>query len=447
MPLAIVIVATILSASSMLGRTIVVDAGGAYPTLEAASAAVTPGDTILFAHGVHAGGQYVANLQGTSDSWITIVAEPGGEAIIRGGSNGWQLVDAAYVRISGFIIEGQTGNGWNFDDGGTFDTPAHHIFIANCEWRGINATGNNDLLKLSGIDSFAVRDCWFSDGAAGGSMIDMVGCHDGTFEDNVFVRAGSNAIQAKGGTRRIRIERNRFIDAGLRGINVGGSTGLQFFRPQGAKYESAEIWIYSNLFVRSQAPIAFVGTVQSRVINNTFLYPQKWAIRILQETTDSGFVQCGDNVFSNNIVVLGNEAANPTVNIGSNTRPETFTFRNNLWYNADNQNWGGPILPSTETGGVVGSEPRLVAPPDDIRLGPGSPAIGAGIDVSDPITDFRGMPFLAPRSIGAVEGGASTVSVERDRSSGKRMDLSSHPTTPPRHGPITAEDTWHSPRR
>lgn len=411
-------------ASTTFARTINVEPGGIHPTLEAAAAVVDPGDTILFSAGVHAGGQYVSGLQGRSDAWITIMGSLGEEVIIRGGTNGWQLVDAVFLHISGFILEGQTGNGWNFDDGGSFDTPAHHIVIEHCEWRGIDATGNNDQLKLSGLDSFQVRNCSFRDGAAGGSMIDMVGCHDGLFIDNVFERAGSNAIQAKGGTRRIRVERNRFVDAGLRGINIGGSTGLQFFRPQGVTYESAEIWIYGNLFVRSQAPVAFVGTVNSRVVNNTFLYPEKWAIRILQETTEPGFVQCGDNVFSNNIVVLGNVAANPTVNIGGNTRPETFIFQNNLWYNVDNGSWAGPNLPSTETGGIIGRNPLLLSPPDNITLRSGSPAIGRGIDVSDPVTDFLGNPFATPRSIGAVEGGTETVSVEREARSAERMDLS-----------------------
>lgn len=415
---------TLLVATPAFARTIEVAPGGLYPTLEAGAAVAVPGDTILFRSGIHPGGAYVEGLQGIRNAWITIIAAPGEEVIIRGGGTGWQLVDAAYLHISGFVVEGQTGNGWNFDDGGSYDTPAHHIIIEDCEWRGIDATGNNDQLKLSGVDSFEVRNCIFRDGADGGSMVDMVGCHDGLFIGNLFERAGSNAVQAKGGTRRIRIERNRFNDAGLRGINIGGSTGLQYFRPLGALYESAEIWIYSNLFVGSQAPVAFVGTVNSRVVNNTFLYPEKWAIRILQETTESGFVQCGDNVYRNNIIVLRNGAANPTLNIGGNTRPETFIFQNNLWYNVDNGSWPGPNLPSTESGGIIGNDPQLLSPPDDIRLRPGSPAIGRGGDVSDPVVDFLGYPFAIPRSIGAIEGGASTVSVRRQAADIGVMDLS-----------------------
>ncbi len=403
-------------------RTLDVRSGGAYTNLEAAAAAALPGDTIMFHAGTYPGGQAVTGLQGRDDAPIVITTAPGEEVILQGGTNAWQLSDPAYLIISGFVLQGQTGNGLNIDDAGTFDTPAHHIIIERCEWRGIDATGNNDLLKLSGIDSFQVRDCFFHDGAAGGSMVDMVGCHYGLFLRNRFERAGSNCIQAKGGTRYIRIERNTFIDGGARALNIGGSTGLQFFRPQGADYESSDIAVYSNVFVGSDAPLAFVGTVRSAVINNTIFLPKRWAIRILQETTAPEFLQCGDNVLMNNIIVVGNVAANPTVNIGPSTRPETFVFANNLWYDVENPNWSGPNLPSTEINGMIGRDPLLSAPPGDLSIRPGSPAIGTGAPTTDPTVDYLGRPFAAQRSIGAYEGAAPITSVAQpDRAEGVRV--------------------------
>lgn len=407
----------VLTLSPILSaRTVEVRPGGTYTNLEAAAAVAAPGDTILFRAGTYAGGEHVSGLQGTHDAWITIMAAPGEEVVLRGGSSAWQLSDPAWIRISGFVLEGQTSNGMNIDDAASYDTPAHHIVIERCTWRGINASGNNDLLKLSGVDSFEVRDCIFLDGAAGGSMIDMVGCHNGSFTGNRFERGGSNSIQAKGGTRYIRIERNTFIDGGQRTLNIGGSTGLEFFRPLGVNYESSDIHVYSNTFVGSDAPIAFVGTVNSTVVNNTIWLPRRWAIRILQETDDPPFLQCGDNTFRNNIVVVGNAAANPTINIGGNTRPQTFTFSNNLWYNAENAGWNGPNLPVAESGGIIGSNPMLAAPPGTMTPGSGSPAIGNGYAVTEPLRDYLGQLFATPRSIGAIEGNAPTVSVERNGS-------------------------------
>ncbi len=92
----------------------------------------------------------------------------------------------------------------------------------------MNATGNNDLLKLSGVDDFEIRECVFEDGADGGSGVDMVGCHRGLFSRTRFIRMGSNAIQAKGGTRHITIHRCVFEPAGARSLNLGGSTGSPF---------------------------------------------------------------------------------------------------------------------------------------------------------------------------------------------------------------------------
>jgi hypothetical protein len=409
----------LFAATALHARTLEVSAGGTYTNLQPAAAVAQPGDTILFRAGTYPGGQFVSELQGTPSAWITVMAAPGEEVILSGGSNSWQLSDPEYLRIAGFTIEGQTGNGMNIDDAGTYETPAHHLIIERCTWRGIDATGNNDELKMSGIDSFEVRDCIFRDGSPGGSMIDMVGCHDGVFTRNTFERAGSNCIQAKGGCRAILIERNAFLEGGSRAINIGGSTGLQFFRPLGINYESADIRVFSNIFTGSDAPVAFVGTVNSQVVNNTIYLPKRWAIRILQETTEPGFLECGDNSFRNNIVIVNSLAASPTINIGPNTRPESFTFSNNLWYNIDNPGWAGPNVPVAESNSLVGRDPMLAAIPTDMTPRSGSPAIGAGVALSEPELDYLGRRFAAPPSIGAIEGGVATTSVgEEERLNG-----------------------------
>ncbi|MBA3705698.1 MAG: DUF5123 domain-containing protein, partial [Bacteroidetes bacterium] len=191
---------------------------------------------------------------------------------------------------------------------------------------------------------------------------------------------------------------------------LGGSTGLAFFRPDTARFEAADLQVYSNIFIGSQAPVAFVGSVRVEVVNNTFYKPENWVIRILQETVDpSRFVECGDNTFSNNIVYLGNNIST-TVNIGSNTRPQTFTFSNNLWFNYQNVSWK-PSLPVAEANGITGKDPLFKdAAKEDFSLMASSFAIGKGLAVAGPTKDFQGNPFKNPRSIGAIEGGIlSTV--------------------------------------
>ncbi|MBI5646878.1 MAG: right-handed parallel beta-helix repeat-containing protein [Ignavibacteriae bacterium] len=388
-------------------RILDVGPGRTFATLQSAAATALPGDTIRISNGSHAGGQYITGLAGRTDAYITILAETPGQVVFEGGSEAIHFTDPAYVRIIGLAFAGQSGNGVNIDDGGTYDTPAHHIVISNCSWGRMNATGNNDQLKMSGVDYFEIRDCRFSNGSAGGSMVDMVGCHNGIFAGNVFTAGGSNCIQAKGGTSQIRIERNQFLEGGERAINIGGSTGEAFFRPIDAAYEASEIAVMSNWFTGAVAPIAYVGAVRCAVVNNTIIRPRKWVMRILQESTAPRFLPCGENMFVNNIVYIDNAASNPSVNVGPNTAPNTFLFAGNLWYNRDAQSWPGPNLPTAEQGGLLGRDPEIV----DINQ-PGSalrstsPAIGRGVRSTDPVFDFHGRAFTDPRSIGAVEGAA-----------------------------------------
>ncbi len=399
---------SLLFVTASRSATLHVGTGFLYTQLTQATNVAKPGDTILVHSGTYAGGLSIGNLQGTPAKWIYVLVAPTEQVIFAGGANAWQLSDAQYVHIRGFTFQQQTGNGFNIDDGGTFDTPSHHIVFEACIFQNINATGNNDLLKMSGIDDFEVKDCRFLNGAAGGSGIDMVGCHKGNIHHCHFENQGSNSIQAKGGSRDIRIAQNLFKNGGLRALNLGGSTGLAFFRPIDATYEAAELKVYANVFVGSQAPIAFVGCIDSEVINNTFYLPTKWVMRILQETVDlTRFAPCGRNAFKNNIIFHDSQVATDC-NLGPNTDPASFTFANNLWFHSQNATWNGPVLPSTESNRVLGNPLFTNALIDDFSLQTNSPAIGKGSAVSDPLIDFLGVTYALPRSIGALEGKKST---------------------------------------
>lgn len=396
--------------------TLHIGSGQPYPDLSAAASVAQPGDTLLLHSGVYPGGLSISNLKGTPDQWITIKNAPGATVIFEGGGNAIQFIEPAYLHLSGLIFQHQTGNGVNTDDGGTYDTPAHHVIFEQCTFRDMSATGNNDLLKLSGLDSFEVRNCLFQNGSAGGSGIDMVGCHYGIIRGNQFENMGSNAIQCKGGSENLRIEANFFKNCGQRTLNIGGSTGLQFFRPDTAHFEAARVQVFSNIIVGSVAPVAFVGAVEVDVAHNTLYRPDKWAIRILQETVDPDrFLPCGNNRFRNNIVVVSN--ANPVItNIGPNTAPQTFTFSNNLWYHLDNANWPGPDIPVAETNPIVNQNPLLTSPAnDDFTIPVNSPATGNGMPLDEPEFDFLQQAFANPPSIGAIEANpVSGVSQEED---------------------------------
>lgn len=384
--------------------------GQQYADPRVACLQARPGDTVLLHAAQYRGAFFIENIAGTARDPIVIRGESREGVVFDGGSESLHFSDCSYLVIENFTVRGQTANGMNCDDGGTIETPAHHITFRDLTFAAMAATGNNDQLKLSGLDSFVVENCIFEDGSAGGSGVDMVGCHSGVFRSNTFQRQGSNCIQAKGGCRFLRIERNRFIDGGQRALNLGGSTGLQFFRPLDAPFEAADIVVVANVFIRSIAPIAYVGSVRVSVTNNTIIDPVRWVIRILQETVDpSRFLPCGDNTFQNNLVVFRSSISRH-VNIGGNTEPSTFTLRNNCWYNVDVPTSSRPQEAQlTETSSLYGQDPLLRSyATGDVRPLPASPLRAAGYASSESSFDIDGRPFAQPPSIGAYEADEAT---------------------------------------
>ncbi|NND31283.1 MAG: hypothetical protein HKN76_01745 [Saprospiraceae bacterium] len=398
-----------------LGKTIAVGLGGDFATLEAAESSIIAGDTVLLLDGVFSDGtQFLTQLNGTVNAPIVIRAQSSHGAIFQGGTEAIHLVNCSFIELNGLVIQQQTGNGINIDDGGDYTTPTHHISIVNCIFQNMSGSGNNDLLKLSGLDDFLIKNCAFINGSPGGSGIDMVGCHQGIIEDNFFDQAGTSGIQAKGGTRFIRIQRNTFKDIAQRAINLGGSTGLQFFRPPlpdpiTDAFEAADLEVFSNVFIRSWSPLAFVGCVRVQVVNNTFYQPENWVLRILQETTEPGFLPCGDNQFQNNIVLLSHDITE--VNIGPDTDATSFTFTNNLWYNQSDDNWS-PLLPVLDSNQVIGNPMFLDAANADFSIPNSSPAVLAGKKFPNPTHDFAQHSFYDPPSIGAYEGHESITASE-----------------------------------
>jgi len=392
---------------SIKAQVITIGTNGDFPNLESAESSINAGDTLLLESQVFSDGtQFLENLNGTSLAPIVIMAESEHQSIFLGGSEAIHLINCNHVVIDGLVIEGQTANGINIDDGGDYATPSTHITVRNCIFQNMAGTGNNDFLKMSGVDSFLIEQCVFENGASGGSGVDFVGCHWGTVQDCFFNDCGITGIQCKGGTQYIRIERNIFKDISQRAINLGGSTGLQFFRPPLPDpivdaFEAADLDVVANVFIGNRAPVAYVGSVRVKVYNNTFYYPENWVMRILQETTTQGFLACGDNEFKNNIVYLENDLTE--VNIGPNTAPETFMFHNNLWYNEGSNNWA-PALPVTDIDQIIADPLFMDASTENFRIHTNSPAVGNGINLEESITDFDQFFFDQPPSIGAFEG-------------------------------------------
>lgn len=329
----------------------------------AALRAARPGDRILLAPGEYRGGIDHRGLRGEKNAPILIAAaDPEKPPVIRASGSGLHLISPAYVELRHLIIEGASGNGLNIDDGA--GAPAQHLLLSHITVRDIGPKGNSDGVKLSGVDDFVIEHCRIETWGASGSGIDMVGCHRGVIQDCVFADARSdvaNAMQTKGGSEEILIRRCLFTNYGGRGVNCGGSTGLDYFRPKDAAYEAKNITIEDCIFQQGGAAIAFVGVDGAAVHHNTIYLPQRWAFRILQENTHPRFARCRNVHIERNLIAFNASNVSTAINIGGNTEPETFTFVENVWSCLDRPDAARRIvrLPVEEKAGVFDFTPRF----------------------------------------------------------------------------------------
>ncbi len=380
MPMMVVLaIAIVASAPAEPPRVIRADGAEA---IVAALRAARPGDEVVVAPGGHRGFE-AAEIHGSAERPIVLRAEdPARPPVFEGGIH---LSRVAHLELRDLVVEGAAGNGINIDDGGRLDAPSHHLRLHRITVRRIGGRGNHDGIKLSGVEDFRLESCVLERWGRGGSAVDMVGCRRGlllacAFRDDPR-DPPSNAVQIKGGSEEIVVRACRFVHAGLRAVNLGGSTGLAYFRPKPQGFECRNAVVEGCTFIGSQAPVAFVGADGAVVRRNTIHLPGKWVLRILQETREPGFVPCRNGVFEDNLVTYRRREVATAVNIGPGTAPESFRFRRNWWYAVDDPPRSAPSLPVPEESGAGGLDPRFRdEAAGDLRLHPESPARAHGAD-------------------------------------------------------------------
>lgn len=320
-----------------------------------------PGDSIALEPGVYEVSTIGSAFFQSGLTDVVIHRRPGttGEVVFRGGLEGLHLSDATNVTLENLVFEGQTGNGINIDDGGSFATPTTGVTIRNVTVRDMQSGGNSDGIKLSGVTGFVIDRVVVQNWGGAGSAIDPVGSHNGLIVNSVFqhATAGNSGVRPKGGSKNIRVLANRFeMPQGAgRAIQAGGSTDAEFFRfiEGDSGYEAREITAAGNLIVDAQAALSYVNIDGGEFHHNWLQNPRSWAARILNENPGSAIVDTRNGVFADNVIEYDGGSWNRPVNVGPETEPQTFTFARNQWNNTS-----GPTsisLPVAETGGVYGS--------------------------------------------------------------------------------------------
>lgn len=339
-----------------------------------------PGDVLKLAAGITLRGNVeLREIHGTGTAPVVLKAEdPQKPPVFEGGGSGIHVTKCSHLTIDGLHLNGATGNGINVDNGGSQTSTSRGIKLRNLVVTNVGPNGNSDGIKLSGLDDFKVENCRIADWGNGGSAIDMVGCHDGVITDCMISRnpddtkgrQQANGVQMKGGSARITVNKCRFEYPGGRGVNVGGSTGKEFFRPADANFEATDITVEDCQFIGGMAAVAFVGVDSAIVRHNTIYFPERWALRILQENRSDGLVPSRNGTFSNNIVVFNSKQMVDAVNVGDKTAPQTFRFESNVWYcdNHPEQTQRRVRLPVPEADGIYDTKPEFIEAPTDLRV-------------------------------------------------------------------------------
>jgi hypothetical protein len=339
----------LLLASTALAETIVIKDPA---TLRATLADLKPHTTLQIAPGDYPGGHHITGIE-----HLTLEAlDKNNPPRFIGGNTAFQFSRCPHLTLSHLHITGQSANGLNLDDGGQLDSPTPGITLDHLEVSDIGPTGNHDAIKCSGLKQLTIRDCSIT--GWGGQGIDFVGCHDSLITNCRFTGkpgfTASAAIQLKGGTSGIIVEKCRFLNAGERPLNIGGSTGLAYFRPPGTQHEAASIVVRDNHIEGSLCAAAFVGVDGAEFSDNTILYPTKWIFRILQETREPGFAPCRNVLIKNNRITFRRSQVQTDINLSDGTAPETFRFESNHWLAEDLPARSQPKLPTQETAGTYG---------------------------------------------------------------------------------------------
>ncbi len=370
-----------------------------------------PGTEIHLAPGIYRRGVSVADVRGSAEAPILVrAADPNNPPVFEGMKEAIKLTRCSWITLRGLAFRGCRSNGINVDDGGDEATPSMNIVLEDLSFADIGPSGNHDAIKLSGVRGFIVRRCRFR--GWGGSAVDMVGCHNGLVDrcrfEGVAGYRQKNALQIKGGSSYVLVQRCLFLRAGERAVSIGGQTGLPYFRPSSATTEARHVTVAGNRFVGGEAHIAWVTSRQTRVHHNLFYRPAKWVARVLQESTDKRFRRCGAGQFLANLIVTDGRVVS-LVNVGPSTEPESFSFARNIARRLDGE--------TSPVSGIAGFSPIR-----DVDLSVESPdSDDLRIRSSDPRMEDVGPGAYDPVEVDGP-GELTVLPVERDT-----MDLTGDP--------------------
>jgi len=336
----------------------------------------SPGDRIVLPGGVYPGGMYARNVHGQPGKPVVVAAkDPAHPPVFRGADYGFVLESCSHVVLDGLVFEKARINNlqmWS----------CHNMIIKNCVSRDIAVKSNCDGIKLTAVRDFLIIGTAVSRWGGEGSAIDMVSCAGGLIMNCRFTYPDltgqtANTVQPKCGSYGIGVYRCRFDDSSLRAVQFGGGIGPgrrnrydYFGKLKEEGYSGVDMAAMGNVIVSGGAAAAYCSAARCTFEYNTIVNPTRYVLRILFEGGDR---PTADNRFAHNLIVHGK--LTEVANVGGQTKPETFTFANNYWFNRLDPARSIPKLPGPRTAPAGGADPKLDR---DFKPDPKGPAAEYG---------------------------------------------------------------------
>jgi len=196
-----------------------------WRTIEHALESVRPGDTIVLRGGVYAQ-NLVISVSGTASRPITLTSDPDEEAILRPGATApsypVELMDAAYVRLDGVVVENAVGTSVAnvYVEGSSHDVEISGCTIRNSQQQGIFTDRTTRRVRIVGN---SIHDNGTTNDPKQNHGIYVEGTDQTIYNNVIFSQPHGYGIQVYPKAEGVVVANNTLVGNSLGGIVVGGN--------------------------------------------------------------------------------------------------------------------------------------------------------------------------------------------------------------------------------
>jgi hypothetical protein len=388
-------------------------AGSPRRTISLAVANAQAGDCVLVHTGIYSETSTISfSHDGTAAAPIVLqsVDGPSAAVIDAGGNRRGPTVSirSDHVVVDGFEFRNSpidTGEQVVHFDGLNRGKGTGSV-LRNCK-----ISGGHDHLKVNQASRGVTIENDEFYGSFGHIPISLTGAIDLVFRGNSchdWSIGGDGGIQLKGGSHDVLFDGNRFRDisgnAGTIALGDGCDASCDIDPDH---YAAARVRAINNLMVRVGRAFDVQGCRNCAVLGNTIVDSGRGnaIFKLASARTNGVRRDTLDASILDNLVVGGGDGGEVIRIDGASGQGLVMDY-NLVFAGRGSLAWGASH-PTTSDGHSLGSDPRFVAPSaGDYSLGAGSPARGAGVNLSRDVPhDFTGAPrpTTGPFDIGAFQ--------------------------------------------